>query len=93
MDALFLQYPWLNELLMGFIGLSWKHIVMWGVGALLIFLAVKYDYEPALLLPIGFGAVLANIPHSSAVSLEVGAEGFLITLYRTRCFNWYHRCC
>lgn len=81
MEALFQQYPWLNELLMGFIGLTWKHVVMWGVGALLIFLAVKYDYEPALLLPIGFGAVLANIPHSSAVSVEEGAEGFLITLY------------
>lgn len=54
---------------------------MWLVGALLIFLAVKYDYEPALLLPIGFGAILANIPHSSAVSTEEGAVGFLITLY------------
>jgi oxaloacetate decarboxylase beta subunit len=81
MDALFLQYPWLNELLMGFLGLSWKHLVMWGVGALLIFLAVKFDYEPALLLPIGFGAILANIPHSSAVSVEEDAVGFLITLY------------
>lgn len=81
MEALFLQYPWLNELLMGFLGLTWQHVVMWGVGALLIYLAVQYDYEPALLLPIGFGALLANIPHSSAVSLEEGAVGFLITLY------------
>ena len=82
MEALILQYPWLDELLMGFLGLSWKHMVMWGIGALLIFLAVNYDYEPALLLPIGFGAVLANIPHSSAVSTHPGEEGFLIVLYQ-----------
>ena len=82
MDALIQQYPWLNELLMGFLGLTWKHGVMWLIGALLIYLAVKKDYEPALLLPIGFGAILANIPSSSAISQVVGEEGFLIVLYR-----------
>lgn len=81
MEALIQQYPWLDELLMGFLGLTWKHIVMWAVGAILIWLAVKYDYEPALLLPIGFGAILANIPHSSAVSQVKGEEGFLFVLY------------
>lgn len=87
MEALIHQYPWLDELLMGFIGLSWKHVVMWGIGALLIYLAVKHDYEPALLLPIGFGAVLANIPHSSAVSTVPGEEGFLIVLYNAGIAN------
>lgn len=82
MEALIQQYPWLDELLMGFIGLSYKHVIMWLVGALLIWLAVKFDYEPALLLPIGFGALLANIPHSSAVSTNPGEEGFLIVLYK-----------
>ena len=81
MEALIMQYPWLDELLMGFIGLTYKHIIMWVIGAVLIWLAVQYDYEPALLLPIGFGAILANIPHSSAVSTEPGEEGFLIVLY------------
>lgn len=81
MEALIHQYPWLDELLMGFLGLSWKHVVMWFIGALLIWLAVDKDYEPALLLPIGFGAILANIPHSSAVSMDPGEEGFLIVLY------------
>ena len=81
MESLIQQYPWLDELLMGFIGLSWQHMVMWFIGALLIYLAVKHDYEPALLLPIGFGAILANIPHSSAVSQVVGEEGFLWVLY------------
>ncbi|WP_346355027.1 sodium ion-translocating decarboxylase subunit beta [Azotosporobacter soli] len=82
MEAMLIQYPWLDELLMGFLGLSWKHVVMWLIGATLIYLAVKKDYEPALLLPIGFGAVLANIPHSSAISKVVGEEGFLWVLYQ-----------
>ena len=81
MEALLMQYPWLDELLMGFIGLTFSHVIMWIIGAVLIWLAVQYDYEPALLLPIGFGAVLANIPHSSAVSTVPGEEGFLIVLY------------
>jgi oxaloacetate decarboxylase beta subunit len=87
MEALIHQYPWLDELLMGFLGLTWKHVVMWFIGALLIYLAVKKDYEPALLLPIGFGAVLANIPHSSAVSTHPGEEGFLIVLYNAGIAN------
>ena len=81
MEALLMQYPWLDELLMGFLGLTFSHVIMWIIGAVLIWLAVQYDYEPALLLPIGFGAVLANIPHSSAVSTVPGEEGFLIVLY------------
>ena len=81
MEALLMQYPWLDELLMGFLGLTFSHVIMWIIGAVLIWLAVQYDYEPALLLPIGFGAILANIPHSSAVTTTPGEEGFLIVLY------------
>jgi len=87
MESLMLQYPWLDELLMGFIGLTWKNIVMWGISFLLIYLAVKRDYEPNLLLPIGFGALLANIPYSSAISQTVGEEGFLWVLYKAGIAN------
>ena len=87
MEALFHQYPWLDELLMGFTGLSIKHVVMWAIGAILIWLAAAKDYEPALLLPIGFGAILANIPYSSAVSNNPGEEGFLIVLYKSGIAN------
>jgi oxaloacetate decarboxylase beta subunit len=80
MEQMLANIPY-NELLMGFLGLTWKHLVMWGIGATLIVLAVQYDYEPALLLPIGFGAILANIPESSAISKVVGEEGFLVVLY------------
>ena len=47
---------------------AWQNVVMWVIGAVLIFLAIKFDMEPALLLPIGFGAILVNIPLSNVVS-------------------------
>jgi len=53
------------------------NVVMFGVAFILIYLAIAKDYEPMLLLPIGFGALLANIPLSSAV----GEHGFLSVLY------------
>ena len=46
----------------GFRGLAWQNLVMFGVAGLLIYLAVKKNYEPLLLIPIGFGAMLANLP-------------------------------
>jgi oxaloacetate decarboxylase beta subunit len=49
---------------------------MWIIGLALIYLAVKKDYEPLLLMPIGFGAILANIPYSSAIT----EDGPLTTL-------------
>ena len=47
---------------------SWQNVVMWFIGALLIFLAIKFDMEPSLLLPMGFGAILVNIPLSNVVN-------------------------
>ena len=56
----------------------WRVAVMFAIGGTLIYLAVKKEYEPTLLLPIGFGAILTNIPGSSAI----GEHGFLTILYR-----------
>ena len=42
-------------------------VVMWVIGALLIWLAIKKDYEPALLLPIGFGAIIVNLPFTGVL--------------------------
>ncbi|MGA9191120.1 MAG: sodium ion-translocating decarboxylase subunit beta [Anaerolineales bacterium] len=42
--------------------LTWQSLVMMAVGGILIYLAVAKDYEPVLLLPIGFGAILTNLP-------------------------------
>lgn len=46
---------------------TWQHGVMILIGAILIFLAIKKEMEPTLLLPMGFGTILANIPLSNAV--------------------------
>lgn len=66
-----------DELLRGVIGLQINQVIMFLVGGLLIYLAIAKEYEPMLLLPIGFGAILCNIPFSSAL----GDDGFLTILY------------
>ena len=53
--------------------ITWQMLVMWAIGGLLIFLAIKYDYEPALLLPMGFGAILVNLPLSGAIDQTTGS--------------------
>ncbi len=50
------------------IQLDWRMVVMWLIGALLIYLAIKKEMEPTLLLPIGFGAIAVNLPLSGIVT-------------------------
>ncbi len=50
-----------------------KMIAMWLIGGALIYLAIKKDMEPALLLPIGFGAILVNLPLSGVINQLDGA--------------------
>lgn len=45
---------------------NWGIFVMWAIGGILIFLAIKKEMEPTLLLPMGFGAILVNLPESGA---------------------------
>lgn len=47
---------------------DFKLIIMWVIGGILIYLAVKKDMEPTLLLPMGFGAILVNLPMSGVVN-------------------------
>ena len=54
----------LKELFSGFAAINLKMLVMFLIGLTLIYLAIKKDYEPMLLLPIGFGAILVNLPQS-----------------------------
>ena len=51
---------------------GWKNIVMFVVGIILIWLAIKKEYEPSLLLPMGFGAILVNLPLSGVLNQTVG---------------------
>ena len=48
--------------------IQWQMVVMWVIGGLLIWLAIKKEMEPTLLLPMGFGAILVNLPFSGAVN-------------------------
>lgn len=48
--------------------LNWQQVVMWVIGGLLIYLAIVKEMEPTLLLPIGFGTILVNLPLSGAVT-------------------------
>ena len=50
------------------LNIQWQQVVMWAIGGLLIWLAIKKDMEPTLLLPMGFGAILVNLPLSGAVT-------------------------
>ena len=59
----------------GLLALTWKQLVMYAVGGLLIWLAVKKEMEPALLLPMGFGAILVNIPMSGVINQTMAGAG------------------
>lgn len=64
---------------------TWQNMVMMGVGAFLLYLAVEKDFEPNLLLPMGFGTILVNLPLSSALDQMAGTqvvEGALSMLFR-----------
>lgn len=53
---------------------TWQQIVMWVIGGVMIYLAIKRDMEPTLLLPMGFGAILVNLPLSGAVTQVIDGE-------------------
>ena len=73
-------------LLVGLTSITIKQVVMWAVGGLLIYLAIAKDFEPVLLLPMGFGAILVNIPMSGAIDQVLNGthiEGILDFLFRS----------
>jgi len=68
------------ELFGGAMSVTPGHVVMYLVGGLLIFLAVKKQYEPMLLLPIGFGAILVNIPLAAVLESARHANDYVTEL-------------
>ena len=69
---------------------DWRYWVMWAIGGLLIYLAIAKDMEPTLLLPLGFGTILVNIPLSGAIDQAVNGgvqEGALSTLFNAGIAN------
>jgi len=65
----------MDFLLDGFLDVTWQKCVMYLVGILLIYLAIKKQYEPSLLLPMGFGAILVNLPLTGVVNYEMAGIG------------------
>lgn len=63
--------------------IRWPMVVMWIIGGILIYLAIKKDMEPTLLLPMGFGAILVNLPLSGVI----GEEGALTMLFNAGIAN------
>lgn len=69
---------------------DYRMLIMWAIGGLLIFLAIKKNMEPTLLLPIGFGVILVNLPLSGVVDRVVNGlpqEGALSILYKAGIAN------
>lgn len=55
--------------------ITWKHLVMYGIGGILVYLAIHKKCEPTLLLPMGFGAILVNLPRSGVLNQNMGEIG------------------
>ena len=60
--------------------ITWPQVAMWAIGGLLIYLAIAKEMEPTLLLPMGFGAILVNLPLSGAAGViehlfDIGIAG------------------
>lgn len=68
------------------LNVTWQQIVMWVIGGVLIYLAIKKDMEPTLLLPIGFGAILVNLPFSGAIT-QGNEPGALSVLFNAGISN------
>ena len=78
--------------LTGFYNATWQHFVMLAVGLFFIWLAIKKNFEPMLLVPIGFGMLIGNIPFDTTAGLEIGIyeEGSVLNiLYSGVSAGWY----
>ncbi len=74
----------------GFANMEVGHIAMLFIGMLFIFLAVKYEFEPLLLIPIGFGMLIGNIPFAEGYNIGIYEDGSVLnTLYQGVQKGWY----
>ena len=74
----------------GFANMSWLNLVMICVGILFITLAIKKEWEPMLLVPIGFGIIIGNIPFAEGYQIGIYEEGSVMNiLYQGVLKGWY----
>ena len=86
----FLRVGW-DFLQVGLIGnFTWGNMAMLAIGSMFIYLGIAKDYEPLLLVPIGFGMLVGNIPLSSGMNIGIYEEGSVLNiLYRGVTQGWY----
>ncbi len=65
----------MDFLLSGIMAITWQQCVMYLVGGVLIYLAIQKGFEPSLLLPMGFGAILVNLPASGVINQTLAGIG------------------
>ena len=74
----------------GFANMTWQHIVMILIGIAFITVAIKKDWEPLLLVPIGFGMVIGNIPFTEGLQVGIYEQGSVMNiLYQGVQKGWY----
>ena len=74
----------------GFYNCTWQHILMLAVGALLIALGIVKKWEPLLLVPIGFGIIIGNIPLPAGMNIGIYEEGSVLNiLYQGVVKGWF----
>lgn len=76
----------LDFLFSAFSNFTWQMPVMWAIGGLLIYLAIKKEMEPTLLLPMGFGVILVNLPFATSLGVA-SEEGVLSVLFNSGISN------
>ncbi len=62
----------------GFVNFTWGNLIMMAAGIVFVFLAIQKEFEPLLLLPIGFGIIVGNIPGMMEQGLGVASEGSVL---------------
>ena len=74
----------------GFANASWQNLVMILIGVVFITLAIKKEWEPLLLVPIGFGMIIGNIPMFPGLNIGVYEDGSVLNiLYQGVKQGWY----
>ena len=74
----------------GFANMTYKHAIMIFIGIVFIYLAIKKDWEPLLLIPIGFGMIIGNIPFVQGLNIGIYEEGSVMNiLYQGVQTGWY----
>ncbi len=85
-----MEFSFLNTIILktGLVHLYWGHVVMWLIGFTFIFLAIKKEFEPLLLVPIGFGIFIVNLPITPLMGVNEEGNRELINIFFHYGLEW-----